>query len=90
MIVKKWVIIMNYNIAEYVVGWFFNVLQDCEKMVDLCQQFYVVHKWGIHMDGHTQTHTHWHTSSRARAHGCTPPNAICETATHFILLINTP
>ena len=71
---QKWVNIMSYNIAEYVVGWRFNSLHNGETMADLSQTVFVRYKNGAfkwtntHKHTNTQAHTHTHTYTHTRTH----------------------
>ena len=79
---KKWVIIMIYNVAEYVIEWRFNGLYDRENMADLSQTVFVRsnNEAFKRTNTNTYTHTNTHTHTCTNIHGHTPTNAIGENA----------
>ena len=62
---------MSFNVAKYVVGRFFNDLQDDEKIADLSQTFLCgpqlrhLHR-RTYARTHTRTHTHTHMDTLRR------------------------
>ena len=67
MTFKKYVNIMSYNVAEYVVGWLFNGLQDGKNVEFILNHFGVVYGW-IHTHPHPHTHIHTHTHPHTHTH----------------------
>ena len=47
---------IDYNVAEY-VGWFFMAYKMMKKW-QIYLSFRCIHQRDIHIDGHTQIHTH--------------------------------
>ena len=77
-IFKKYVNIVSYNVAIYIIGERFNGMHDVEKMADLSQTVFM---WSTNEAfKRTNTHTYIHTHTRTHAHTDTPTNAIGKDA----------